>query len=216
MQSDANPSPAKFPANREKYREFRESWAIQRGCHRCKRLILPDFSDQSPVCLLNRTGNFKGAYQGIQDAYKGIKFALKVGSENTAQPTRRMPYQSEHATNPSSDVNQPACRNSFILHAFLILANHTPAFNIRGPPISCMGTFQEKACKPRAPGYTSGEKTSGPGLSHQAGHYMNTRNFHCNSPYMSTSFSAPTNTCPSATVGTENFTASPAPSRPEF
>ena len=35
-------------------------------------------------------------------------------------------------------------------------------------------------------------------------------------PYISTSFCAPTNTCPSAMVGTVNFTAIPARSRPEF
>src|SRR5271166_616698 len=64
----------KYPANREKYREFCESsrlFPIVRGCN---RLVVYNFCSNSQLEPLNRTGN-----------YQGIEFPV-VGNQTKVSP----------------------------------------------------------------------------------------------------------------------------------
>jgi len=63
----------KFPANREKYREFREFDRPIPVVSGPKRFILRNFFRQSQVFALNRTGNYQGLIREFKSAYQGIK-----------------------------------------------------------------------------------------------------------------------------------------------
>src|ERR1022692_234344 len=85
MQSAANPSPAKFPANREKYREFREFSRPIPTVSSGKRLILDSFRCHESVFGPNRTGNYQGRIRefafpvnpGLQGNLGSLHLAIK-------------------------------------------------------------------------------------------------------------------------------------------
>ena len=72
-QSRANPSPPRFPANREKYREFRELARPLVAVSGPKRFIFRNFCCQSRVLALNRTGNYEGRIRQFTAAYQEIR-----------------------------------------------------------------------------------------------------------------------------------------------
>ena len=71
-QSCANPSPLKFPANRDKYREF-ANWPQPIQVVSCpKYLILDSLRFRKAIQTSNLTGNFKGHISEFRVAYQGI------------------------------------------------------------------------------------------------------------------------------------------------
>src|SRR5208283_1168404 len=61
----------KFPANREKYREFREFGGPDRAVNSCNRFILDNLWSRELVLVLHPNRELSGAYQGIQSRLSG-------------------------------------------------------------------------------------------------------------------------------------------------
>jgi len=77
-QSRAKPSPPKFPANREKYREFREFGGLLGLLTALSTSFWLTCGPRELVLALNRTGNYQGGIREFNAAYQGIKFPIDV------------------------------------------------------------------------------------------------------------------------------------------
>jgi hypothetical protein len=70
-QSRANPSPPKFPANREKYRDFRQFSRLNFVGIDCNPVVFFDFGYESQFQPLNRTGNYQGRIRELNSSLLG-------------------------------------------------------------------------------------------------------------------------------------------------